>query len=105
MATSITGRERISQAGNREAAELWNTTAQAAVHKLSTEQPIFFDEIGDRVSLPTVQPAGQHIQHHLERHAVDHEPELISPARLKDVGRVVEHYAFHASLVCEPRRN
>ena len=35
---------------------------------------------------------GQHAQHHLQRRGVEHGVELISPARLTDVGRVVEHY-------------
>jgi hypothetical protein len=27
---------------------------------------------------PVVEPASQHTQHHLQRHEIDHEPELIS---------------------------
>jgi len=46
---------------------------------------------------PTVRPRGQsareHVKHHLQRRRVDHEPELISRAVLKDVGREMEHYA------------
>ena len=39
-----------------------------------------------------LEPAGHHAQHHLQRRGVDHGVELISSARLTDVGRVVEHY-------------
>jgi hypothetical protein len=60
--------------------------------KLATQEPVFFDEVGDRPLLPALQPASQHRQDHLQRCGVDHEPELISRAGLKDVGPVLEHY-------------
>ena len=69
--------------------------AQPPGPKLAPQEPVFFDQVGDRLPLPAVQPAGQHAQHHLQRRGVDHGVELISPARLTDVGRVVEHYAVN----------
>ena len=54
--------------------------------KLARQEPVFFDQVGDRLPLPAIQPAGQHAQHHLQRRGVDHEVELISSARLTDVG-------------------
>jgi hypothetical protein len=60
--------------------------------KLATQEPVFFDEVGDRPLLPALQPASQHTQDHLQRCGVEHEPELISRAGLKDVGRVLEHF-------------
>ena len=55
---------------------------------------VLFDQVRDGLPLPAVQPAGQHTQHHLQRRGVDHEPELISWAGPKDVGREMEHYGF-----------
>jgi len=52
--------------------------------------------------LPAVQPAGEHAQHHLQHGGVDHKPELISRAGLKDVGRAMEHCeALLAQLLFE----
>ena len=60
--------------------------------KLTPQEPVLFDQVRDCLPLPAVQPAGQHTQHHLQRRGVDHEPELISWAGLKDIGREMEHY-------------
>ena len=60
--------------------------------KLTPKKPVFFGQVRDRLSLPAVQPAHEHAQHHLERRGVDHEAELTSRAGLKDVGREMEHY-------------
>jgi len=43
-------------------------------------------EARDPLPLPAIQPAGEHIQHHLQRRGVDHEPELTSRPGWKDVG-------------------
>jgi hypothetical protein len=64
--------------------------AESPLSELASQQPVFFDQVGDRLTLPAFQPAGQHQQHHLQRRGVDHEAELISRAGLKDFGRVVE---------------
>jgi len=69
---------------------------KSAGPKLAPQEPVFFDQIRDRVPLPAIQPAGEHAQHHLQRRGVDHGVELVSRAGLKDVGRVVEHYAHSA---------
>ena len=50
--------------------------------QLAPQQPVFFDQVGDRLPFPTFQPAGQHQSHHRERRGVDHEPELIAQAGL-----------------------
>ena len=68
--------------------------AQPPGPKLEPQEPVFLDQVGDRLSLPALEPAGQHAQHHLQRRGVDHEAELISRAGPKDVGRVVEHNAL-----------
>jgi hypothetical protein len=67
---------------------------QPTTPKLPAQEPVLFDQIGDRLPLPAVQAAGQHQEHHLERRGVDHKAELISRAGLSDVGRVVEHYGI-----------
>jgi signal transduction histidine kinase len=72
--------------------------AQSPRTELTTEEPVLFDEVGDRLALPAVQPAGQHAQRHLQRHGVDHEPELRSQRSEHDVGRVVEHYGLDEIL-------
>ena len=41
--------------------------------KLAPQEPVLLDQVGDRLPLPAVQPAGQHAQHHLQRRGVDHE--------------------------------
>jgi hypothetical protein len=46
--------------------------------KLTPQEPILLEQVGDGLPLPAVSPAGQHKQHHLQRGGVDHEPELIS---------------------------
>ena len=51
--------------------------------KLTSQEPVLFDQVGDRLPLPAIQPAGQHTQHHLQRRGVDHGSELISRAGLK----------------------
>jgi hypothetical protein len=48
------------------------------------QEPVLFNEVGDCLPLSPIQPSSEHAQHHLERHGVDHEPELISRAGLKD---------------------
>ena len=47
------------------------------------------------LTLRRTSPAGQRPQHDLQRRGVDHESEPISRAGLRDVSRVVEHYALH----------
>jgi predicted 3-demethylubiquinone-9 3-methyltransferase (glyoxalase superfamily) len=60
--------------------------------KLAPQEPVFLDQVGDRLPLPALEPAGQYAEGHLQRRGVDHGVELISSAGLTDVGRVVEHY-------------
>ena len=59
----------------------------------------FLDQVGDRLALPAIQPAGQHAQHHLQRRGVEHGVDLISLPRLTDVGRVVEHFGPDNRLI------
>ena len=86
------GRAADAERTGGQPAAIVVSQAQPPRPKLSPQEPIFFNEVSDRLPLPAVQPAGQHAQHHLERHGVDHEAELISPVGLKVVGREVEHY-------------
>lgn len=51
---------------------------QSTSAKLTAQEPVLFDEEGDGVPLAAVQSTGQHTEHHRQRRAVDHEPELIS---------------------------
>jgi hypothetical protein len=44
--------------------------------KLAPQKPVFLDEVGDCLPLPTVQPPRQHTQHQPQRREVNHEPEL-----------------------------
>jgi hypothetical protein len=37
--------------------------SQSPVPELSTQEPVFFDQIRNRLPLSAVQPAGQHAQH------------------------------------------
>ena len=67
---------------------------QPTATKLTPQQAVLFDEVRNDLALSAVQPAGQRTEHHLQRHGVDHEPELISWADLNDIGRDVEHYGF-----------
>ena len=60
--------------------------------KLAPQEPVLFNQIRHRLPLTTIQSANQHVQHHLERRGVDHEPEPISRAGLKAVGLEMEHY-------------
>jgi hypothetical protein len=59
----------------------------------ATQEPVFFDEVGDRRPFPAGQPAGQSHQQQLTGRGVDHEAELIPrhPAgrRPEDAGRVL----------------
>ena len=56
------------------------------------QELVFLGQVGYRLPLPALKPAGQHAQHHLQRRGVDHGVEPISSAGLTDVGQVVEHY-------------
>ncbi len=38
--------------------------------KLAPQEPVLLDQVGDRPSLPALEPAGQHAQHHLQRRRV-----------------------------------
>jgi hypothetical protein len=60
--------------------------AHAAVPKLSTEEPILFDEVGDHLSLrrPS-QPVSTRSTIWMAA-GIDHEAELISRAHAEDVG-------------------
>jgi hypothetical protein len=80
------------------------TEAQSLLPELAPQEPVLFDQVRDRLPLPAVQPAGEHAQHHLQRRGVDHGVELISRTGLKDVARVVEHYAMDFSTGTTPRR-
>ena len=51
---------------------------QPTAAKLTPQEPVLFDQVRDGLSLSAVQPTGQHTQHHLQRHGVDHEAQLIS---------------------------
>ena len=46
--------------------------------QLATEAPVFFDQIGDDLPFPAVQPTGHDHQQELEGGGVDHGPQLIS---------------------------
>ena len=48
----------------------------AAGSKLAPQEPVFLDQVGDRLPLPALEPAGQHAQHHPQRRGVDHGPSL-----------------------------
>jgi hypothetical protein len=68
-----------------------------------TQEPVLFDQVRDRLPLSTVQPAGEHAQHHLKRRRIDHGAEITSQANLKDVGRELEHYAVQDHWQQSPR--
>jgi hypothetical protein len=59
---------------------------QSTPAELATQGSVFFNQVGDRYPLPAIQPAGQYPQHHLQRRGIDHEAELISQARLNNLG-------------------
>src|SRR5687767_6236445 len=71
---------------------------QSAGPKLTPEEPVLFDQVRDRLPLSTVQPAGEHAQHHLKRRRIDHGAEITSQAKIKDVGRELEHYGVNGML-------
>ena len=74
-----TTRRRISRrTPGRQPTAIVIGQAQAPRPKLAPQEPVFLEQVGDRLSLPAVQPAGQHTEHHLQRRGVDHELELIS---------------------------
>jgi hypothetical protein len=52
--------------------------AQPSGPKLAPQEPVFLDQVGDRLPLPALEPAGEHAWHHLQRRGVDHEVEPIS---------------------------
>jgi hypothetical protein len=52
--------------------------SQPTSTNLTPQEPVLFDQVRDCFLLPSVQPAGQHTKHHLQRGGVNHEPELIS---------------------------
>ena len=52
--------------------------AQAPPTQLPAQEAVFFDQIGDRLPLAALEPAGQDQQQHLEGRGGDHERELIS---------------------------
>jgi hypothetical protein len=52
--------------------------AQPPRPKLAPQEPVFLDQVGDRLPLPALEPTGQHAQHHLQRRGVDHGVEPIS---------------------------
>ena len=51
---------------------------QSTSAKLTAQKPVLFDEVGDGLPFPAVQPTGQHTEDHKQRPEVDHEPDLIS---------------------------
>src|SRR5882672_594040 len=51
---------------------------QALSAQLPPQNAVLLDEVCDHLSLAALQPASQHHQQHLEKCAVDHEPELIA---------------------------
>ena len=46
--------------------------------QLPAQEAVLFDQVGERLPLAALQPAGQDQQQHLEGRGVDHERELIS---------------------------
>ena len=54
--------------------------AQSPGPQLVPQEPGLFNQVCDGLPLPAIQPAGQHVQHDLQRRGVDHESELISRA-------------------------
>src|SRR5215471_730719 len=68
--------------------------AQSPRPELASQEPVFFDQVGDRFPFSTPEPAGQHQQHQAEGRGIDNEAELILRADLKDVSRIVEHYGL-----------
>ena len=71
---------------------------RSAGPKLTPQKPVLFGQVRDRFPLSAVQPAGEYAQHHLERRRVDHGAELTSLARLKGVGRELEHYGLRRPI-------
>jgi hypothetical protein len=69
----------VSSGGQSSAIVISQT--QSPVSELSTQEPVFFDQVADRLPLPTLEPAGQHAQDHLKGCEGDHEAELISRAQ------------------------
>jgi hypothetical protein len=76
----------------RQPTAIFVRETQPTSTKLTPQEPVLFDQVRDCLPLPAGQPAGQHTQYHLQRREVNHEPDLISWAGLKDIGREMEHY-------------
>ena len=88
------GRTANSVRSGRQPTAIFVRETQPTSTKLTPQEAVLFNQVRDCLPFPAGQPAGQHTQHHLQRRGVDHEPDLISWAGLKDIGRVMEHYAF-----------
>jgi hypothetical protein len=63
--------------------------------KLTPQKPVLFDQVRECLPLPAVQPAGQHTEHHLQRHGVDHERSL--PTGPQDSDREMELRGYYLS--------
>jgi hypothetical protein len=50
---------------------------------LPSEKPILFDQIGEGLPVPAIEPAGDGQEQHPKDRHVDHGPEVISHAREK----------------------
>ena len=59
---------------------------QPTFTKLTAQKPVLFNQVCDGFPLPPIQPAGQHAERELQRHEVDHEPELTSWLRRPTCG-------------------
>jgi len=86
-----------SEGADGEPSPVFIGQAEAAPSQLPPKEAVFLDQVSERFSLSTIQPAGQHHQQHLDGRRVDHERELISrsvdfPHRRIDP--VLGHYGF-----------
>lgn len=74
--------------------------AKPLTTSVPTEETILFDQIRERLTLTTIEPADQDGEHR-QAQRVDHGGQVITPAgiwRLAPVGRHVGHYELHRHI-------
>ena len=67
---------------DRQAASIVIGEPEPLPTQLASKDPIFFDQIRERLALLAIQPAGHDGQHHLESGRVDHGWSLYQGAKL-----------------------
>jgi hypothetical protein len=97
--------EPVGQRGEPSPVSVGQSKAPAT--QLPAQQPILFNQIGDRISLATLQPAGDDQQQHPQSRDVEHGCESISETgfHAAAVDPVLEQYGLWGATPCRPRRS